>query len=505
MTRKRLIGLGIGFLVFLGLFYIFTHGIIYIKAGSEKPESIYLTKEGMDPQEITFEGQTKLLILSKGTYTVSAKSGEKESAYYRNVGGFSLKNVDVDFRPTKETTLIGSSDKSCSLSEPGNNSTLFYPCNLDISSAIESTSDGISTQTVYDPFEIIDSNNATFIDQFNDGLLFFNSNQSELKIEKIVKGQNTSVTTIGNFQDNVSQNNVFVKSGRANTKVAVLDSSAGQLYLFDVASPNNIKKVNVEKFLIFDENHTHKVLLSDNEIFIVSQLHPETGFGDEETAKDANFDQILTVISNNDFDNPKKYNFPDDIGIEAIEVSNTGRLLFTNSKESNGTFYTISAEGKLEKLISTEKTLNFCWVDSDTFYHGNESANSIYEYDTSQSASYLVYKYEDANVANLNCRNGQVAFTFVNNIDPEESLQHLVLGSKEQKGTRIETLFPLYIELDNGLASASLYRKIVTAKLLYSDTGLPLNQPEINGLLSKVRAEIENGGASTDNLQVIYR
>lgn len=506
LTKKRLILLSFAVFLFILLIYAFNHSLLIISAGAEKPETVYIQKYGdSEPREIEIDGGKKFLLLSKGTYTTSAISGDKETAIYSELSGFSIKNITIGFQAIKKTLFLGSSDKECALNDTQNNKTTFYPCNLDTNSDIESTSDGVINSTVVETYEVLE-NFTIYNDQYDKGLLRFEGDGKLLTIYSVdFSGVKTELVKINNFGGPLNKNTVHTNDG-GDLRISLYDSSARQLYVVQPSASNKVKKVDVTKYVIADDNHAQKVLVAGKFLYLVNQTYTESAYGDDEVSDKVDLKQNVVVFSLDSVSAQKTIEIQKNLAIDKIELSDSGTLLFNDGSDAVGVFYTLNQDGKLNKLISTEKTQNFCWKDASNFYYSTGSGDRVYLYDTASSTAYLIYKNTSANIANMVCKKTATYLSYINEIDPDNSVQHLLLTDGEQKGRRPESVFPFYIELKDGLAEAILYRNTISVKLLYNDN--PSKQygvVEKQELINNARTKLGEEGIDTSAFNFVFK
>lgn len=501
--KYALLALLVIFFIFI-LQYLLTHSILIVESASGPQRTINL-RHGNDAQDFSLKDGSKIFLLKRGEYSIEVSEGDNLKTYYRSLGAFWINKVTVDTSPQKQALSLGSSNLKCVLNNYSTNSVIYYPCDPSTSNTILATNDGFTTRPAFPNEDIKPEDEEIYYETslgnnislrpLGEGFVRAVSDGDKIKIRQI--NSNPSEISAG-FTGNISDDFFSVTDGGNHTVMTAFDDSRESLLIFKGLS-GQPSRINLSDELTDDEGLDIKILTSENYTYVLATNSLESIEGDphqEEQVTPHSDNQRILVVDNHTNKISARHNLPKDLFIRMVSVNTEGNLIYVPLYDEKGDIYMVAGTKGPKKIETFLETVgSFCWKNTDSFYYTLGSNTSIYLYSLKDRTSSLVYSNPKLTIYNMHCSDSAGLYfdiTYPNEPDPS-IVNHFMLTDQVIKGTRPETITPLYTALGYDIAEATLFRRTVNVSLL---NGSPLKEAVRQDLLNQLKSK----GVRTDDL-----
>lgn|GEM_PF-7109334 len=495
--------IGVLSVLILIIFFVFIRGgFVVLYAPSNAAITGYYQKS--DSQEATMfnikEDSWKLLYLENGKYSVEAVNETSESLYYKSVSSFSISSIDIALKPQKNALSLGYQNSDCIV--PSNTQqTVWLDCgkSKDSNYQYTYTQDGVNyeNQTAAPTAEVYkngilefrkgEDSSAQFITYltFNDGVISKQKNSFPIKSASEEPTENLLITD---------------PSDPNSSRFVYLNSKTNQGFVFNDISDDSPSKISIKDYVNEDDSDfISKIKLAGDKLYIYNGINSDMYLGHNEHHKEGKATQKLSVIdlSNNALD--YQVEIPGNLFVTSFSVSEDGLIVFSAIDASNGdsNIYTIK-DKKITPLNARNGVSSFCLYKNSIYFISSLRNGSIYEYSTSQSASFLVYRNQKDNIAGIQCAESGVYFYSLDRSNPESDYRWFRLEETDLTTDRIESTLPIFNDDLSGISFAYPYKNTLVIRL-QNDGSCSVSDDERKEIAKYLQ---ENEGINTDDFKL---
>lgn len=444
-----------------------TGGFIFVRSNSETVTGFSQRSDSTDaPKDpLTIgKGGWKLVYLGLGDYRIEVSSGNKKTLYQPSVGMFSFQTLDVKLKEQRQSESLGFQNTDCLNMTLPSPQLAFFSCNKSIENqrTISLTRDGFN-------FNDLPSGNTVV--PYMGGLLQVDDFSSET-------GGFITSTSYDNNQVVFSDKNVNFKATYDNPKL-ITDSqdktnsrfiyydNSKKAYLFENLH-DNPKELDLTKYTHRNSEFSFDFSLEGTVMHVYNGLRYESGagFADEHPVSEDGI-KGQTILSF-DFGSEtvrERISLPDNLLVDRF-IAHKDAVAFSayNTEEGKIGMYILPRGAQQPQLAFYAQPLDLCYKDS-LFYLSDD--NAIYEYSSSNKASYLAYESLNHNPVNLNCLYGDISFPAQTKEggDSDYTWSYLTNGTLKANQTRAEDLFPILDGTAYKISYAYLFKNTIRVVL----------------------------------------
>lgn len=507
LTPKRIFIGTFLLLVFVLSYFLLNYSFLTIKNSSQDSKNISIFGPEGPYKTFVLGSEPKKLLLKRGSYTVEATGDSRFSSYQRDMGIFKSDELIIDLLPQKNSSFIDKSVLGC-VKELEDKTPTFYSCNPSNSTTfynIQQSFESVSENSIEAPEVSMDSEateTSGVLKSYMGGFLEARTLNNELLVKKIDGKDPSKVSesvVIPNYSDPVNDS-VFSVSPTP-PGFSVYNPSSFELTHLSGFGSEDFEKIKIDDKKIKEGSPLIDIYTTPDFVFIVAKNSLENSSNIDDGSDEEDSAIILVVdLAKKEVINKKT--LVDDLKITSITTGPNNNLILISRKDNRDTTYMMGPELKLNKLNTRNSVRQFCIKDLDSVYYSADEGRSVYLYSVSKRASYLLYSTPSDIITSLNCVDGRLYFVLEKEGDGEtNNYLHYVLGQDDQKGVRLDSVLPAYIESGGNLLKAVQVRGSVLVELVSNNTA---SLPDKDLVRNEVVKFLQEQGINTEKLVINF-
>ena len=454
------------------LFFLFSHGIVIIKAPpGDGDVNLSLKNETITKKINLKAGKTKVMILGAGKYTAEFESGDRLTGYRFSTRRFFIpKTLQAELKKQRLAESLGIGNNSCGIDSPDGLISTYYTCDR-VTRDLPVIYDGSTERRpVYDQtvlqgdFDSVVSASAPYMSDLL--TIIGRPGSKEVSISKLDLNNGTYSSAMKvTLPSNFTANNYTLRTDvhdKTNPRFILYARDAEKFLVFEQASSPAYKTFDLPKFQQAPQYQVSYRFVGSR-IHIARGLPVDFGLGEgseiPEKIKEVEQYSVIDIQSGQIL---KRINLKKGFRLGNIYSGPKGQsLIYGYEGESlDYGLYLIKDDDIVQLPVLSPVQNAVTWTGEATFYYA--SSNNVYEYSLDKGVSYRVYADPSISISTLNNSFGSVFLSVFSGQD--KNATYLRFVDKSAEGRRPEAILPFYNDILHSIKSARLQKNAVVIK-----------------------------------------